>query len=114
MLSLHDRRFVAVDNSAGGEVGGDTRFHYRQQGTTVWATYSGGAIVWGTMVGLACEDGTLDLRYQHVSVDGSIRTGRCRTTPALLPDGRLRLHESWTWTEGSRGSGTSIVEEVQR
>lgn len=109
---LHDRRFRAVTNADNGEVGVATRFHYRQDGTTVWATYAGGEIVFGTMVGVAREDGTYDLRYQHVSEDGHLRAGRCISTAEVLADGRVRLHESWEWTEGGRGSGTSIVEEL--
>jgi len=112
MVSLHDRRFSPVSNSDNGEVSPETRFHYRQEGATVWATYAGGEIVMGTMVGVSRADGTFDLRYQHVSDDGALRAGRCVSTPELLPDGRLRLHESWLWTEGGRGSGTSVVEEV--
>jgi hypothetical protein len=29
----------------------------------------------------------------------------------LLDDGRLRMHEQWTW-DSKPGSGTSVVEEV--
>jgi hypothetical protein len=114
MLSLHDRRFRAITNADHGEVSHETRFHYRQEGATVWATYAGGEILVGTMVGVARSDGTYDLRYQHVSEDLELRAGRCVSTPEVLADGRLRLHESWEWTEGGRGSGTSMVEEVRR
>lgn len=33
-------------------------------------------------------------------------------TPEILPDGRIRLHERWQWTNGDGSSGTSIVEEL--
>jgi len=39
-------------------------------------------------------------------------TGVCRSTPELLPDGRIRLHEKWQWTCGDRASGESIIEEI--
>jgi hypothetical protein len=39
-------------------------------------------------------------------------TGICRSTPEILPDGRIRLHEKWQWTSGDRSSGESIVEEI--
>jgi hypothetical protein len=32
--------------------------------------------------------------------------------PERLPDGCLRLHETWTWTDGGEGSGVSIIEDV--
>ncbi|MFN7927544.1 MAG: n-acetylglutamate synthase, partial [Blastocatellia bacterium] len=44
--------------------------------------------------------------------DGELMTGICISTPEVLTDGRLRLHESWQWTCGERASGESIVEEI--
>ncbi len=61
---------------------------------------------------VADGEGRLDMRYQHVGVDGELCTGRCRSTPEVLADGRLRLHEEWHWTGGREGSGSSVVEEV--
>jgi hypothetical protein len=29
-----------------------------------------------------------------------------------LPNGRLRLHEEWQWTNGDLSKGRSIVEEI--
>jgi hypothetical protein len=40
-------------------------------------------------------------------------TGTCISTPEILPDGRLRLHESWRWTSGDGSSGESAIEEVR-
>jgi Domain of unknown function (DUF3291) len=95
-----------------GEVDGETRFFYRQRGSRVWATYRGGAIAFGSLVAAAAGDGRLDMRYQHVNRDGEWRAGQCRSTPERLPDGRLRLHESWQWTTGAVGQGQSMVEQV--
>jgi hypothetical protein len=111
-LDYNDRLFRAATNSAGGEVDEQTLFSYRQYGDVVWATYQGGSIAFGTMVGVIRGDDTLDLRYQHVSTRGEIRSGRCVSSPELLADGRVRLHEAWEWTEGGSGTGTSTVEQV--
>jgi hypothetical protein len=113
-FNYNDRYFVPQTNSEHGEASSDTVFHYRQQGQIVWATYEGGEILFGTLVAKVCDDGTLDMRYQHANRDGEFRTGRCRSTPELLPDGRLRLYESWQWTSGDQSEGESIVEEVKR
>ena len=113
-INYHDRLLVSVSNSASGEVGADTVFHYRQRGAVVWATYEGGQIQFGTLVATVRDDGALDMRYQHVNRDGGLMTGRCRSTPELLPDGRLRLHESWQWTSGDGSRGESIIEEITR
>lgn len=106
------RVFRSVANSEGGDVGGETTFHYHQEGDTVWATYSGGAIRFGALVAKVDALGNLDMRYHHVAADGRFKSGQCQSRPETLPDGRLRLHERWRWTDGAEGQGVSIVEEV--
>jgi len=112
MLDYDARVFRSVANSDGGDVSEETTFHYHQRDNVVWATYAGGSVVFGTLVAKADDFGNLDMRYQHVSVDGSFKSGRCQSRPERLPDGRLRLHERWQWTDGAEGQGVSIVEEV--
>ena len=111
-IDLDGRVFRSVSNSAGGDVDGATTFHYRQQGTLVWATYAGGTVAYGQLLATVRPDGRLDMRYHHVTTDGALKTGRCLSTPVLSPDGCLRLREQWTWTDGAEGSGESVVEQV--
>jgi len=54
----------------------------------------------------------LDMRYQHVNADGQFMAGECRSVPSVLPDGRLRLDETWRGTTGDRSTGRSVIEEV--
>ena len=112
-MNYHNRFFTSVNNSGSGEVGASTIFHYRQKGDVVWATYQGGAIRQGTLVARVDDSGGLDMRYAHVNEAGVLMTGECRSTPELLPDGRIRLHEEWQWTSGDGSSGESIIEEVR-
>lgn len=113
-MNYDGRVFVSVANSGSGEVGSGTRFHYHQVGDDlVWATYSGGAIRFGTLVATVQADGILDMRYQHVNEDGELMTGVCRSVPEVLADGRLRLHEEWRWTSGDGSSGSSVIEEIE-
>lgn len=110
-VNYNGRCFRSVANSGSGEVGSETRFDYCQDGSVVWAIYSGGAIQIGALVAVAATDGSLDMRYSHVNKSGQLATGVCKSSPEVLPDGRLRLHEVWQWTSGDESSGTSIVEE---
>ena len=64
------------------------------------------------MIGLVNADNSLDFSYQHVNSNNEICTGRCHSTPTILPDGRIQLKENWQWTSGDCSSGTSVVEEV--
>jgi hypothetical protein len=111
-IDYEGRRFRSVSNSPTGEVGAETLFEYHQRGEVVWATYEGGAIRFGTLIARVEADGALDMRYQHVNDRGELMTGVCRSTPEILPDGRVRLHERWQWTSGDRSSGESVVEEA--
>lgn len=107
-----DKRFVSVENSKSGDVSGETRFHYHQEGDLVWAEYRGGTVRFGTLVARVEDGDVLEMRYQHLTCDGELKTGRCQSRPEVLPDGRLRLHERWQWTSGDGSSGHSIVEEI--
>ena len=110
-INYEGKVFGSVSNSGSGEVGNETRFHYHQQGSIVWADYSGGDIARGSLLATVDEQGRLDMRYQHVNRRGELKTGICQSTPVTLPDGRCRLLEKWTWTCGDRSSGESMIEE---
>ena len=111
-INYDGRRFRSVENSETGEVGPRTVFGYRQDGDVVSATYEGGDVRFGTLIATADGEGNLDARYGHVNASGELMTGECRSTPEMLPDGRLRLHEEWRWTSGDGSSGRSVVEEI--
>ncbi|MEV4416035.1 hypothetical protein [Catellatospora sp. NPDC049609] len=107
--SLDGCRFAAVSEVVGGEVGTDTVFAYHEQGGEIWAEYAGGAVRRGFLVGTRDGD-RLDFRYAQLNTDGDTSTGHCVSTVSELPDGRLRLDETWQW-ESRPGSGTSAVIE---
>jgi len=111
-LNYDRRTFTVLSNSETGDCGPDTLFHYRQQDDRVWATYHGTGLQFGALVAIANEKGRLEMRYQHVDGAGNLRTGRCQSRPELLADGRLRLHESWEWTNGDCSCGQSLLEEL--
>ena len=111
-INYNGRIFRTAVNAATGEVDARTTFRYRQQGNIVWAEYAGGKIMFGQLVGLVLPEGQLEIRYQHVNEGGELMTGLCISTPEVLNDGRIRLHESWQWTCGEQASGESVVEEI--
>ncbi|MDX1409278.1 MAG: hypothetical protein R3330_14125 [Saprospiraceae bacterium] len=114
MINLHNKQFRATANSGAGEVDSQTHFTYYQEGEVVWGTYAGGSIRFGTLTGIMESSGLLRFAYQHVNQDLQIMTGFCRSTPEILTDGRLRLHETWEWTSGGEGAGQSVIEEIQQ
>lgn len=113
MIDYNNKTFRAVSNSENGEVDSQTYFKYQQTGNIVTCTYSASRILTGHLIALVDEGGRLDMRYHQVNNLGQIVTGLCRSTPEILPDGRIRLHEKWQWTSGDQSAGESMLEEVQ-
>ena len=113
MISYNDKTFRTISSTANGQVNEETIFHYQQHGFLVSATYTGGPIIFGHLIGLVDADGIMDLRYHHVNDSGVLMTGICFTRPEILPDGRMRLHEKWKWTCEDESEGESIVEELE-
>jgi hypothetical protein len=116
-VSLDGRRLRGVENED-GDVDPATTFEYHEEGgedadaNLVWARYSGGSIRLGFLVGLRDGD-SLFARYAQVTNDGGTATGHTESRVEVLADGRVRLHEDWSW-DSREGSGTSVVEEIER
>jgi len=103
-----------VENSDRGETDGETLFHYCQDGEVISATYKGGGIRAGSLIGKVDDEGNMDIIYHHINAKGDFVTGKCRSVPEVLPDGRIRLKEKWQRTCGDCPSGESTVEEIER
>lgn len=111
MINYNGKIFASVQTTENGEVNGNTIFKYYQEGSVVWADYSGGGILKGHLIATVNQHGELDMRYHHVNEKGEIMTGKCYSRPVLLPEGKLQLHEEWQWTCRDYSSGHSIIEE---
>lgn len=111
MINYHNKTFKPVSNTDNGETSEDTIFLYEQSGSILTSTYRGGKIVSGHLIGLVDSAGNIDMRYHQVNDQGVIMTGVCHSTPEILPNGKIRLHEKWQWTSGDLSHGQSIIEE---
>ncbi len=109
-ISLDGRRFRPVGDTIGGEVSPDTVFAFSQEGDLIHARYVGGRIRLGYLVGTRAGT-TIHFRYAQVNTAGETATGQSHDRIEILPDGRLRLHERWSW-DSQEGSGMSILEEI--
>ena len=112
MFSLNNRKFKSVENTENGEVSGDTIFTYYQDKSIIWAEYCGGTILKGHLIGIIDRENNLDFRYHHINSSNEIMTGKCRSKPEIMDNGKIRFHEKWQWTCGDRSSGTSVIEEI--
>lgn len=109
--SLDGRVLAPVADQAPGQVDTRTRFTYHEREGRIWAEYAGGDVVRGHLVGTR-EGDRLDFRYVQLRRDGTTASGHCVSTVVELPDGRVRLEETWQW-ESQPGSGTGVVEELK-
>jgi hypothetical protein len=111
-MTLNGKAFRATSNSENGEVSSATVFKYFEEDGLVWAEYFGGDILKGNLIGKRDDDGSLDLRYQHVNQRGEIKTGICRSQVDEDSNGKIRIKEKWKWTCDDYSEGESeIVEE---
>lgn len=112
MINYNNKKFRPVSNSENGETSEETIFHYKQEGNILTSEYSGGRIRKGLLIGLVDEHGKIEMRYSQVNDRGELMTGICTSTPEILSNGKIRLHESWQWTSGDCSQGVSVIEEI--
>jgi hypothetical protein len=112
MFNYNDKKFKSVKNTGNGETSEKTIFHYKQKGNIVTSKYSGGKIIEGHLIGLVSSNGEIEMRYHQINNKGTLMTGRCKSIPELLSNGKIRLHEEWEWTSGDKTKGNSIIEEL--
>ena len=113
MINYNNKTFKAISNSESGEVDENTTFHYYQKDNIVWGTYNGSNIKFGTLTGIVHDkNDSLHFAYQHVNNNNELMTGKCTSSPEVMPNGKLRLHEKWQWTCKDHSTGESIIEEI--
>ncbi|WP_107040317.1 n-acetylglutamate synthase [Brumimicrobium mesophilum] len=111
-MNYNNKKFRPLHNTENGETTSETVFIYKQEGNILTSDYAGGKIKKGHLIGLVDEDGIIKMRYHQVNIYGELMTGRCKSTPEILPNGKIRLHENWQWTSGDKSSGKSVLEEI--
>jgi len=111
MINYDNRIFNPISNSENGEVDLSMQFVYKQTGNILTSSYSGGRIRSGHLIALVDEAGSLDMRYHQINIQGEMMTGICKSTPEIMPNGKIRLYEKWKWTAGDFSEGESILEE---
>lgn len=111
-INYDGRKFVPKMNSENGEVSEQTLFLYHQNGSLLWAEYSGGDILKGSLIGSVSYSGELDFVYHHMNRDMKVKTGKCHSMPTVMENGKIKLSEQWEWTSGDFLKGESLLVEV--
>jgi hypothetical protein len=112
-LNFDGKRFGSRHANGEGPVA-----EYRQRGDLLSAEFAGGQVRHGSLAGRVRSDGTLEFGYCMVlggnDGDDEVVCGRCLSTPEILDDGRILLHEQWERYGPHADLGTSYLEELPR
>lgn len=111
MINYNGKIFRPTNSSKNSETSNDTVFTYKQNGAILTADYAGGNIKKGHLIGLVDATGVIEMRYHQINTNNQLMTGKCTSTPEILPNGKIRLHEKWQWTSGDKSTGNSILDE---
>lgn len=99
-----------TSTATNGIVNADTIFTFNQEGDVVSASYQGGPIRMGHLIGVVSQ-GLLRFRFAQLGMDGSLHGGASECEIKLTGEGRLRLVEHFKW-ESQEGTGINIFEEL--
>ena len=110
MLNLDGLTFFVSATADNGVVSSDTRLRFSQHGSRVYATYSGGDVSRGWLVGGWVGE-RLEFRYAQRERDSNIHGGRSSCDVQRCSDGRVRIVEHFAWTTRS-GSGTNVFDQL--
>lgn len=111
-MNYNNKKFKAISNTPNGETNKETIFEYKQEANILTSEYSGGNIKQGHLLGIVDENGGIKMKYHQINIHGELLSGTCQSTPEILSNGKIRLHEQWQWTSGDCSHGKSIIEEI--
>ena len=109
IINYDGKKFRSPTTSSSGDA---AEALYHQDANLVWAEFAGHNVRRGSLAGTCASDGTLEFAYCMVLDGGEVISGRSISTPQLLKDGRIRLHEEWERYGSHAASGVSSIEEV--
>ncbi len=110
MMNLNNIKMNVIETSENGVVDQHTIFSFNQEEDLVYATYSGGKIAKGYLVGNLRGD-QLDFTFCQIQVDGILDNGK---SSAILTthNGKVRLIEHFEWASRIGQKGVNVFEEL--
>lgn len=108
-INLDGLRMNVVSTSPNGVVNAETVFEFHQEADAVWATYAGGRIQHGFLVG-TLEGDSLRFKYCQRQHDG-VLDGGSSIGNVQIRNGRTRIIERFDWAS-REGGGENIFEQI--
>ena len=109
-VNLDGLQMNAVQTAANGVIDRDTLFRFTQEQDTVWASYAGGRIVRGFLVGVV-QGGHLAFHYCQLEIGGTLNSGHSRCELQRNADGLVQIIEHFQWASGA-GTGLNIIQQI--
>lgn len=109
-FNLNDRRFVTAANNSGLS-SNETVFHYRQEGEIITATYQGGHILQGHILGKQTGPNTIELLYNCITSENELMAGESQGVLSMN-DGKVQINFDWNWLNGDKSGGKSEYIEI--
>lgn len=110
-MNLNNKKFVTTQNK-NGLSSDETIFYYKQEGNIISATYKGGAIKKGLIIGKQIEDSKIELLYQCITIEGELKAGHSIGKVSFTNEGKLKLNLDWNWINGDLSKGKSEYIEI--
>jgi len=112
MINYHNKCFRVVENTSNGETSTETIFEYKQENEIISCSYGGGKIKTGNLLGTVDASGVINMSYHQINTKGELVFGTCTSKPVIMPNGKIKLLESWQWGSGDLSKGNSTLEEL--
>lgn len=110
-INLNNRTFKISANTKNGHVSNDTYFYFTQEKNMIKATYSGGDIKEGLYLGIIDDSGKLSYRYEHLTKDSKLTSGKCEAEIEISDRGKIIIYEKWFLFETNETGRSILVEE---
>ena len=110
-FDLDNIRMNVIQTAPNGVVNQDTIFNFTQEGNLVHATYSGGKIIRGFLVGKLNGD-MLHFSYCQIQADHRLDNGVSKCKLSKNPTGKIVLTEHFEWNSREGESGINIFEQI--
>ncbi len=108
---MDNKIFKTLENDAGLS-SSETTFHYSEHNNIIKATYQGGSVAEGMIIGKRLGQNNISLLYQCITTDGVLKSGTSIGTVSKNQEGRLVLEFDWQWLNGDQTGGKSQYIEI--
>ena len=109
-MNLNNVKMNVIETAENGIVNESTIFTFSQTMDFVSATYSGGKILQGYLVGIL-DQNKLSFSYCQLQTNGKMDNGQSECH-ILMENEKIRLVEHFTWASRNGETGTNIFQEL--